>query len=134
MIFLYNALVMLLLHSLLGQYILFSGWVQDLNMHYLGALRATSTIYFLCKCLFHIALLNVTLFSSIIEIYLKFTFNQVYWRGLIYLHFIVLLYFFFIAVMAENNRPPFDFTWSRRRTCCWLSCWVYFFTICSLLY
>eukprot|EP01114_Cavostelium_apophysatum_P020907 TRINITY_DN7144_c0_g1_i1.p2 TRINITY_DN7144_c0_g1~~TRINITY_DN7144_c0_g1_i1.p2 ORF type:complete len:332 (+),score=-30.39 TRINITY_DN7144_c0_g1_i1:2210-3205(+) len=100
-----NGLVIALITSLMGQYILFSGWSSGSRYALLGSLRATAQ-FISYEMFISLALLNVTLYhqtlniSEIIYYQEEETFN--------FFLFIFSFVFFFIAIMAETNRPPFD--------------------------
>jgi len=100
-----NSLVIALTTSLAGQYILISGWSSGSKYALLGALRAAAQ-FISYEMFISLALLNVTLYYqtlNINEIILNQE-NDSY--NLISLYFAFL--FFFVAIMAEANRPPFD--------------------------
>jgi len=98
-----NSLVIALTTSLVGQYILISGWSSGSKYALLGALRAAAQ-FISYEMFISLSLLNVTLFYQTLNIN-EIILNQENFNG-VALYFAFL--FFFIAIMAECNRPPFD--------------------------
>jgi len=100
-----NSLVISLITSLLGQYILFSGWSSGSKYALLGSLRATAQ-FISYEVFISLTLLNVTLSNGSFNI-TEIINNQENEC----INILVLLLgctYFFIAITAENNRPPFD--------------------------
>jgi len=100
-----NFLVIALITSLMGQYILFSGWSSGSKYALLGALRATAQ-FISYEMFISLALLNVTVSNQTLNISEIIYLQEE--NGCNLLIFYLPFIFFFIATMAENNRPPFD--------------------------
>jgi NADH:ubiquinone oxidoreductase subunit H len=75
--------------------------VLVLDMLFLGALRATCSIYFLCKCLFLFAILNITFISSNTWILVNLMFFQETSDFLTFLFFSFLLSFFSLLLWLK---------------------------------
>jgi NADH:ubiquinone oxidoreductase subunit H len=102
-----NSLVIALITSLMGQYILFSGWSSGSKYALLGSLRATAQ-FISYEMFISLALLNVSLSHQTLNLS-----EIIYYQeesGINFSIFYLAFVFFFVATMAENNRPPFDFT------------------------
>lgn len=100
-----NSLVISLITSLLGQYILFSGWSSGSKYALLGSLRATAQ-FISYEVFISLTLLNVTLSNGTFNI-TEIVNNQEN-EGLNIFVLLLGCTYFFIAITAENNRPPFD--------------------------